>query len=336
MISAEIPDMTEPWAIGLITGPSGSGKTSLAREAFGDSMMSPAPWPENHAIVEGVGEGSIQHIVGALSAVGFSSPPDWLKPYRALSNGQKFRADLARALLAGGEVVVFDEFTSVVDRTVARVAACAAAKAIRSGQFCKRFVAVSCHDDIREWLEPDWVLDMSDARLVRGRLRRPPISLTVRPVVRDAWSMFKRHHYLNAGLAPAVRCFGGFIEDRLAAFTAVISQTVNRRTEWREHRTVCLPDFQGVGIGNALSEFVAGIFIATGRKFRSSTAHPAMIRHRMRSARWKLVRPPGHARPYSARFRHGKRAGSSARLTASFLYVGPCHPEPARCLGLIR
>jgi len=333
--TAEIPGPGEPWTIGLIVGPSGSGKTTIARNAFGDAVMTRQPWPDDRAIVDAVGDGPIQRIVAALSAVGFSSPPDWLKPYRVLSNGQQFRADLARSLLTGNDLIVFDEFTSVVDRTVAKVAACAAAKAVRSGQFCKRFVAVSCHDDIRHWLEPDWILDMSGPGLARGRLRRPPIAITIRPALRGAWELFKRHHYLSDKLAPVVRCFAGYVEGQIAVFTAVIRQTSNGRTDWREHRTVCLPDFQGVGIGNAMSELIAGAFAATGRKFRSTTGHPAMIRHRMRSLRWKVVRPPGHANSFDRRYGHRARASSSGRLTASFLYFGPTYPEAARCFGLI-
>ena len=97
-----------------------------------------------------------------LTAVGFSSPPAWIKPYRVLSQGERFRCDLARALLTRKRRVVFDEFTSVVDRTVARIGAAAVAKAVRRMPE-KQFVAVTCHYDVAEWLEADWVLDMADA-----------------------------------------------------------------------------------------------------------------------------------------------------------------------------
>jgi ABC-type ATPase with predicted acetyltransferase domain len=48
-----------------------------------------------------------------------NSVPSWYKPYQVLSNGEKFRADLARKLKSN---TVIDEFTSVVDRTVAKAA----------------------------------------------------------------------------------------------------------------------------------------------------------------------------------------------------------------------
>src|SRR6185369_4661225 len=114
--------------------------------------------------VDCFGELPIREIVGLLTAVGLSSPPSWIKPYCVLSGGERFRCDLARALsflplppgegrgegaaemtsnvasphpnpLPKGEgterLVVFDEFTSVVDRTVAKIASAAVAKAIR-------------------------------------------------------------------------------------------------------------------------------------------------------------------------------------------------------------
>jgi ABC-type ATPase with predicted acetyltransferase domain len=89
--------------------------------------------------------------------VGFATVWSWLKPYHVLSNGEKMRVDLARAILTEKETIVFDEFTSVVDRTVAKTASFAISKAIR--KMGKKFVAVACHRDIIDWLEPDWIYD---------------------------------------------------------------------------------------------------------------------------------------------------------------------------------
>ena len=65
----------------------------------------------------------------------------WLRPFHVLSNGEQFRATIARALAEsakGRELVVIDEFTSVVDRTVAQIGSAAIAKTIR-----RRHVALS-------------------------------------------------------------------------------------------------------------------------------------------------------------------------------------------------
>lgn len=63
---------------------------------------------------------------------------------------------MARALLER-DFVVFDEFTSVVDRNVAKTACIAINKAIKKTG--KKFIAISCHYDILDWLQPDWVFD---------------------------------------------------------------------------------------------------------------------------------------------------------------------------------
>lgn len=98
---------------------------------------------------------TINDITMVFTSVGFSSPPSWLKPYYVLSNGEKMRVDLARNILDEKELIVFDEFTSVVNREVAKTCSFAISKAIRKSN--KKFVAVACHYDIAEWLEPDWI-----------------------------------------------------------------------------------------------------------------------------------------------------------------------------------
>lgn len=70
------------------------------------------------------------------------------------------RCDLARSILEDREIICFDEFTSVVNREVAKTASYAISKAIRRQQ--KKFIAVSCHRDIVDWLEPDWIYDTDE------------------------------------------------------------------------------------------------------------------------------------------------------------------------------
>jgi len=100
---------------------------------------------------------SVTEITDLFSKVGFSSPPSWLKPYEVLSNGEKMRVELAYNMLNDKEIICFDEFTSVVDRNVAKITSVCIQKAIRKAN--KKFIAVSCHFDIIDWLEPDWVFD---------------------------------------------------------------------------------------------------------------------------------------------------------------------------------
>jgi hypothetical protein len=154
--------------------------------------------------------------------------------------------------------------------------------------------------------------------------RRPPIELEIVRVYPSAWKLFKPHHYLSGSLHPASKCFValaalGNEPPQPAAFVAALPFPHPTHPGWREHRCVCLPDFQGVGIGNALSEFVAQMFVSLGKRYTSTTSHPAMIRHRARSALWKLIRRPS----LGGRQMRGRWPGSADRLTAGFEYVGP-------------
>ena len=149
-------DLPAEWQVGIIYGASGTGKSTIANELFHEELIKGYEYTHG-SVVDDMPEGrTIKEITQAFSSVGFSSPPSWLKPYSVLSNGEKMRVDLARALLER-DFVVFDEFTSVVDRNVAKTACIAINKAVKKTD--KKFIAISCHYDILEWLSPDWVFD---------------------------------------------------------------------------------------------------------------------------------------------------------------------------------
>lgn len=330
-----LPLHERPWNIGAIVGASGTGKSTVARAIFAERVVSGFPWPEDKSLVDGFAEDlSITEITGLLSSVGFSSPPSWLRPFRVLSTGEQFRATVARALAESRELTVIDEFTSVVDRTVAKIGSAAVAKAVRA--HARQLVAVSCHYDILEWLQPDWVYEPADNRFAwRALQRRPPITLEIWPVDHAAWQFFRRYHYLSHDLNKGAACFVGFVEEKPAVWTAVLSQP-GRRSGWREHRTVCLPDFQGVGIGNAMSEFIAGCYRAKdGKPYFSTTSNPAMIRHRAKSPLWKMRRLPSHASAQT-NYRHLDTKESRRRITAGFEFVGLARADDARTLGILR
>lgn len=154
-ILAELPIEDLDYQIGLIVGASGSGKTSIAKR-IGEFCN--FDWSNQNLIDDFPKELTLDEITNALSSVGFNSPPCWLKPYTVLSNGEKMRIDLARAMLEETDKpIIFDEFTSVVDRDVAKITSHAVQKYVRKNK--KKFIAVSCHYDIIEWLRPDWIFD---------------------------------------------------------------------------------------------------------------------------------------------------------------------------------
>lgn len=321
--AVEVPGVDEDWQIGLIVGPSGSGKSTIARAAFGEALVTHFNWPRDKAVIDCFpAEPGIKAITGLLTAVGFSSPPSWVKPYEVLSGGEKFRCDLARGLAsvrrAGGvnprsgpdnatragcerqppdysggspeevRLIAFDEFTSVVDRTVARIGSAAVAKAIRGGLAPCRFVAVSCHYDIAEWLSPDWVVDMATLDCTRRCLRRPAIQLRIHRATAAAWRLFARHHYLSGQLNRSARCYVAWWNEEPVAFCATLP-VWGRKDHDRISRMVVLPDYQGIGIGMRVAEAVAEVHVAAGSRFNITASHPAVIAHCRRSEKWRVV-----------------------------------------------
>lgn len=150
------------WNVGLIVGSSGTGKSTIAKECFPNHYIKGYEYKEQSIIDDMPKNKSIKEIEKTFTSVGFASPPSWLKPYDVLSNGEKMRVDLARSILEDKEVIVFDEFTSVVNREVAKTSSYAISKAVRKQN--KKFIAVACHKDIIDWLEPDWIYDTDEKR----------------------------------------------------------------------------------------------------------------------------------------------------------------------------
>ena len=324
--NVNLPLHEKEWNIGLIVGPSGCGKSTIAKELFSDAYVHGFDWDANKALIDSFPENmSVKQITMLLSSVGFSSPPSWLRPFHVLSNGEQFRATIARALAEKQEIVVIDEFTSVIDRTVAKIGSTAIAKTVRRSK--GKFIAVSCHYDIEEWLEPDWIYEpASNTFTWRLLCRRPTIDLEIKRISHEAWKIFAPHHYLTASLNTSAFCFGAYINGQIVAFDAWLPffGRLKYGKARRGHRTVCLPDFQGVGIGNALFETVASMWRGLGYRAFSGTGHPAEITKRIKSPNWKMTSAPS---------RHAKgnhsvdKTRATNRLVASFEHIGTPMPK---------
>jgi ABC-type lipoprotein export system ATPase subunit len=313
-ITADLTEIGDEWSIGAIVGPSGSGKSTLARLMFGDIVDARHEWPTDRSVLDGFPKMSIRDIVSLLSSVGFSSPPSWVKPYHVLSTGERFRVDVARTLAEHDEISVIDEFTSVVDRRVAQIGSAAIAKAVRRSD--RKIVVVSCHEDILDWLEPDWVYMPHLGVLERGHLwRRPEITLEITRVYADAWKLFAHHHYLSRDMHKAARSFVAFWNDEPVAFTS-----------W-------LPMPSGT-IRNRLSDTIASAIAGCGLIPMSTTANPALIHHRNRSPLWHMHRKPGTSARDTGKQKTSLLATRSFdRHLAGFRYVGePMERESALAL----
>lgn len=250
-LSAELAIDDSDWRIGVVVGPSGSGKTSIGTRVFGPRAVWRPRWPKGAPIIDTIAPGdAFDAIPAALSSVGLGSVPAWLRPYGVLSNGERFRADLARLIAERPSRAVVDEFSSVVDRQIAQIGAMAFAKAWRRGP--GQAVLLSCHYDILDWLEPDWIFDTATGSFERAQAgrrlrRRPPITFELWETDRRHWPAFEPHHYLKLPLMIAATYYVASVAGERVAHVAV--STRPGMAEARACRLVVMPEWQGAGIG---------------------------------------------------------------------------------------
>lgn len=319
----EMPYDDEPWHVGLIVGPSGCGKSLLARELWGDLIDWSPSWGGKSVVDDFAADKSMADIAAICQAVGFNTIPAWLRPFAVLSNGEQFRVTLARRLLEQADPIVVDEFTSVVDRQVAQIGSHAVQKYIRRHD--RKFVAITCHHDVIDWLQPDWVFSPGEGSFVRRSLqRRPSIEGEIRRVPYSTWRLFAPYHYLTAELHKAAQCFALFIRDQPVVFGATLYRTQStrkRKTQdiWGLSRLVTLPDWQGLGLAFVLTDTLAAAYKATNRRFHVYPAHPALIRSFDKSTEWHLRRAPGK---FGSNTGATSRCNNVVRQCAVFDFVG--------------
>lgn len=332
--SGDVPIDDFDWNVGLIVGPSGCGKSTLAKNIFGEAYHPPMEWG-GKSIVDDFRKGlSVADITKACSAVGFNTIPAWLRPFHVLSTGERFRAEIARRVLELPDPVVIDEFTSVVDRQVAKVASHAIQKYVRRGN--RKLVAVGCHFDVIDWLQPDWILEPATMSFQRRSVRRrPSLEITIQRVPYAMWKLFAPYHYLTADLAKSAKCFALFVGEQPAAFCGAFRfahPTV--RDIMRNSRTVTLPDYQGLGLAFVLMDTLGAAYKATGNRFRSYPAHPQFTRAFQRSRVWAQTKEAGTFQAGGGA--HAKKKGLKQRPCATFEYCGPAMPSAVEAARLLR
>ena len=326
---ADLPLAEKPWSIGLIVGPSGSGKSVCAAKLWPNEYAYRPTW-DGDTVIDSFDRGlSIEAIAKALSSVGFSTIPAWLRPFDVLSNGEKFRAEIARRLLESSGTIVVDEFTSVVDRQVAKVACHAVQKFVRRAK--RQLVAVTCHNDVLDWLQPDWVFDPAErAFRWRSLQRRPEIRVEVARVPYAAWRLFAPFHYLTAELNKAARCYGLWANGELASFAGVLHRPHPRAKNIKGvSRVVTFPDWQGLGLAFVLMNKLGAVHKAMGWRTRIYPAHPGFIRA-ARPTEWRCVKKPGtygnNLDQVKSRV-FGNAKINASRPCATFEYIGPAMPK---------
>lgn len=339
-LEVDLPIDDDGWRLGLVVGPSGSGKTSIGSAVWGKGSVYRPRWPKGEPVVDGIAPGGeFDRVTAALAAVGLGSVPTWLRPYEALSNGERFRADLARIVCDAPNQVVIDEFSSVVDRQIARIGALAFQKAWRrtGGQA----VLLSCHYDIIDWLEPDWVFDTATGKFSGRYLwRRPRFDLDIWETNWRFWPLFEPHHYLKLPHMIAATNYVATVNGEPVAHVAF--STRPGLVEARACRLVVMPEWQGAGVGlrflNAVCERWLKGENRYGKPLRTlfHTSHPGLAAALRRDPKWTQVSGSLHGdnkkrsvetlkRSFEKRGgknRHGGGFGGHFRAVQGFRYLG--------------
>jgi ABC-type glutathione transport system ATPase component len=153
-VAAELPIEDGDWRIGVVVGGSGSGQSSIARAIWPGLRPLRAAVAGRKPIIDAIApRGAFDDVTAALSAVGLGNVPTWLRPFRVLSNGEQFRANLARVICERPARVKLDKFTT---RSTGRSPGSARWRSPRhgGGPPGRRLLVSTCHRDVIEWAEP--------------------------------------------------------------------------------------------------------------------------------------------------------------------------------------
>lgn len=287
-------DLETPWNVGLIVGASGSGKTSLAKNIFGADCFDSQVDLDAPVIEQFPKDWTYEQCQSALVGIGLSQVPCWIRPVRTLSNGQQHRA-IAALTMASKQDFVVDEWTSVVDRTVGKAMSLCLGKHARRSN--RRVVAVSCHYDVLDWLDPDWVIDCNkaeyhDRRLLRRGERTEKLNFEIRPIDGKSWNYFSKYHYLSERLPGGiVQFFGLFHENEQVGFQCFANYTPKqpgKKTMMHFNRTVVHPDYVGFGLGIRMIEATSAIMFEKGFSVWGKFSSAPVAKALKKSPNWVL------------------------------------------------
>ena len=277
LIEANLENLPKEWNIGVVYGGSGTGKTTILKNYF-KKEMDKSYFDNSKSLISNFDWLEPEEATFLLTQMGLASVPTWLRPFNTLSNGEQYRANLAYIVGSSkeNEIILIDEYTSVVDRDVAKSMSNALQKYIRRTN--KKIVLASCHFDIMEWLKPDWIYSPSKGRLeISPLLRQPKIELQFVRCRYETWKLFKHHHYLTAELNPACTNFLILMNENPIGFMAFLPfPGVGDSKTRRLSRMVILPDYQGLGIGKKVFNYICSLYYKEGSQMYVRTVSPGL------------------------------------------------------------
>ena len=177
-------DPPQDFSVGLVLG-----RADAARDQYSSAALRPHAQPVGADVARrrvrrvrlakletGDDKERADKAAARLGACGLSSVPSWLRPHKALSNGEAARVDvatcLARHAASQKQFCVVNDFACVVNRDAARSMACAVGKYARRLRM-SGLVLATAHDDVCAYLQPDWCYDVAADTLYLRPTEKP-------------------------------------------------------------------------------------------------------------------------------------------------------------------
>lgn len=152
---------------------------------------------------------------------------------------------------------------------------------------------LSCHYDIAEWLQPDWIFDTGRGEFSRRLLQRPSVELELWETDWRYWPLFEPHHYLKLPKMIAATNYVGVVDGELVAHVGV--STRPGLVEARACRLVVMPEWQGAGVGLRFLDAVCALWAAGANRYGKPmptlfhTSHPGLAAALRRNAAWTQI-----------------------------------------------
>jgi ABC-type Mn2+/Zn2+ transport system ATPase subunit len=288
-------DLKTPFNIGLIVGASGSGKTTLAKNIFGEDCFKTTIDSGKAIIDQFPTEMSYDDCAASLAGMGLTSVPCWIRPVYTLSNGQKARAEAALHMTDQSKsIICIDEWTSVVDRTVAKVMSHCIQKHARKTN--RQVILNSCHYDVIEWLNPDFIIDCNkqeyiDRRSMVGAFKRgDQLQFGIKPVSRKTWPYFSKYHYLSERLPGGqIFTYGLFDGANQIGFQCFAAYIIGDHKTFFSNRTVIHPDYAGFGMGIKLITETSKDMVRRGYRIKAKFSSTPIYKSMKKDPYWKCT-----------------------------------------------
>jgi len=286
------------WNIGLVYGNSGSGKTTMIKHLFGDKIFNVKLNEDEPIINQLPKKMSYEDCATVLNGIGLNSVPCWIRPLKTLSNGQRARAEAVYLMTKSDDIVFIDEWTSVVDRTVAKAMSLCLYKYAKRNN--KKIILCSCHQDVLEWLHPDWMINCNKQKFILPKsedfffTKREQLKFEIKEIDRTSWKYFSKYHYLNERLPGGkIYLYGLFHNNNQIGFQCFANYVPHRKKTkiiYHSNRVVIHPDYNGLGLGMKMVDKCSELLLQKiNCRIMAKFSSVPMYKSRIKNENWKYL-----------------------------------------------